>query len=126
MREARLEKIVYLDRDAVRAHFRSPDFPHEWRDYGVTAPTETIERLRHATIAITNKTFLREPELSQLSQLRLIVVSATGVDRIDLDYCRRHKITVCNVPNYAERSVPEHVLMMMLALRRNLIAYRRR
>lgn len=119
-----MERIVYVDRDAVRADFRRPNFPHEWRDYPSTKPGEVVERLRDATVAITNKTSLREAELVQLPHLRLIAVSATGVDRIDLDFCRRRGITVCNVPRYAESSVPEHALMLMLALRRNLIAYR--
>ena len=78
-----------------------------------------------ATIAICNKLPLREPELSRLPELKLIAVAATGVDNIDLDYCRSHNIAVCNTRNYAAHSLPEHVLLLMLALRRNLIAYAR-
>jgi glycerate dehydrogenase len=53
----------------------------------------------------------------------LIAVAATGVDNIDLDYCRQHGIAVCNAQHYAGNSLPEHVLMLMLTLRRNLRAY---
>jgi glycerate dehydrogenase len=54
----------------------------------------------------------------------LIAIAATGSDNIDLEYCRTHGIAVSNTRGYAINSVPEHVLMMILALRRNLLAYR--
>jgi glycerate dehydrogenase len=46
------------------------------------------------------------------------------MDNVDTDYCRRRGIPVANVRGYAERTVPEHVFMLVLALRRNLLAYR--
>ena len=83
-----------------------------------------MERLNGATIAICNKVQLRGDALSQLPKLQLIGVAATGVDNVDLAYCRSHNIAVCNTRGYAVNSLPEHALMLMLALRRNLIAYR--
>jgi glycerate dehydrogenase len=59
-----------------------------------------------------------------LPQLKLIAIAATGSDNIDLDYCRSHGIAVSNARGYAVNSVPEHALMVILALRRNLLAYR--
>jgi glycerate dehydrogenase len=53
----------------------------------------------------------------------LIVVAATGVDNVDLAYCKENDISVCNARGYAANSLPEHALMLMLALRRNLVAY---
>lgn len=103
--------------------FHNPRFDHEWIDYDETEPAEITERLRDATIAICNKLQLRESDLSQLPKLKLIAVAATGVDNIDMAYCKSRCISVCNTRNYARHSLPEHVLMMMLALRRNLVAY---
>lgn len=120
-----MERIVFLERDTFRANFRRPDFEHEWIDYGETKAAEVVERLRDATIAISNKLALREPELARLPKLKLIAVAATGVDNVDLDYCRRRGLAVCNTRGYAVHSVPEHALMLMLALRRNLLQYRR-
>jgi glycerate dehydrogenase len=74
-------------------------------------------------MAICNKLPLRRPDLEQLPELKLIAVAATGVDNIDLEFCRARGIAVCNTRNYARNSLPEHVLMLMLALRRNLIRY---
>ena len=118
------EIIVFLERNTFNVPFRRPAFAHEWSEFGETAPGEVVERLAPATIAICNKLPLRAETLSQLPKLKLIAVAATGVDNVDLVYCRSHNIAVCNTRGYAVNSLPEHALMLMLALRRNLIAYR--
>src|SRR5216684_4044458 len=119
-----MERIVFLERNTVQASFRRPDFDHEWIEYGESQAGQVGDRLRGATIVISNKLALREPDLARLPDLRLIAIAATGFDCVDLDYCRAHTIAVCNVRGYAANSVSEHVLMLMLALRRNLLAYR--
>ena len=116
--------IVFLERNTFNVPFRTPTFDHEWIDYGETTPEQAAERLATATIAICNKVQLRAEALSQLPKLRLIAVAATGTDNVDVAYCRSHNIAVCNTRGYAVNSLPEHALMLMLALRRNLIAYR--
>jgi glycerate dehydrogenase len=118
------ESIVFLERNTFNVEFRRPEFAHEWIEYEETDPSEVVDRLRDATIVICNKLSLREDVLSQLPGLRLIAVAATGTDNVDLDYCRTHNIAVCNTRGYAVNSLPEHALMLMLALRRNLVAYR--
>ena len=119
-----MERIVFLERNTIQADFRRPNFDHEWIEYGETLSEQVVERLRGATIVIGNKLPLREAELSQLPELKLIAIAATGSDNIDLVYCRNQGIAVSNTRGYAVNSVPEHVLMMILALRRNLLAYR--
>jgi glycerate dehydrogenase len=119
-----LEKIVFLERNTFNIPFRRPAFEHEWVEYGETDETEVVDRLQTATIAICNKVALRENTLSQLPELKLIAVAATGTDNVDLAFCRSHNIAVSNTRGYAVSSLPEHSLMLMLALRRNLIAYR--
>lgn len=118
-----MERIVFLERDTFRANFRRPGFEHEWNEYASTRPEEVTSRLREATIAICNKVRLGERELSELPRLRFIAVAATGVDNVELDYCRRAGVAVSNVRNYARHAVPEHVFALVLALRRNLINY---
>jgi glycerate dehydrogenase len=119
-----MERIVFLERNTIQAEFRRPHFDHEWIEYGESLSTQVVERLRDASIAISNKLPLREAELSQLPDLKLIAIAATGSDNIDLNYCRARGIAVSNTRGYAANSVPEHVLMLILALRRNLLAYR--
>jgi len=119
-----MEHIVFLDRDTIRVPMRSPNFPHTWKDYPRTLPEHTIARLADATIAVTNKVRLLKAELSQLPKLRFIAITATGYDNVDVAFARECGIKVANVAHYAQQSVPEHVFMLMLALRRNLLTFR--
>lgn len=119
----KMERIVFLERNTFTVDFGRPKFEHEWVEYGETAVEEIVQRLSGATIVICNKLPLRGPSLQQLPDLRLIAVAATGVDNIDLGYCKANRIAVCNTRGYAVNSLPEHALMLMLALRRNLVAY---
>jgi glycerate dehydrogenase len=117
-------KIVFLDRSTLQAQVRRPAFEHTWQEHPVSNPGELEERLRDATIAITNKVPLRADTLQRLPKLRLIAVAATGYDVIDIAHCRAHGIAVANIRNYAVHTVPEHAFALITALRRNLLAYR--
>jgi glycerate dehydrogenase len=119
-----MERIVFLERNTLTIEIRRPSFEHSWTDFDETRIDQIVTRLQDATIAIVNKLPMREAQLSLLSNLKLIAVAATGTDNIDKDFCRKRGIAVCNTRNYAGHSLPEHVLMLMLALRRNLIAYK--
>jgi glycerate dehydrogenase len=118
-----MERIVFLERNTIQANFRRPDFPHDWIEYAETSAEQVVERAHAATIIISNKLSLGEAQLKDATGLKLIAIAATGSDCVDLNYCRRRGIAVCNVRGYAANAVPEHVLMMMLVLRRNLLAY---
>ncbi len=116
--------IVFLDRSTLEANLRKPDFPHSYKEYAVTGPSETLDRLQNATIAIINKVPMREATLAKLTNLKMIAVAATGTDVVDKAYCKTHGIIVSNIRNYAFNTVPEHVFALAFALRRNLMAYR--
>ena len=119
-----MEHIVFLERDSLDAQVRRPAFAHSWEEHGKLAAGEIVPRLQRATIAIVNKTPLRAEAIGRLPALKLIAVAATGTDNIDLAACRQRGIVVSNIRNYAVHTVPEHAFALILALRRNLIAYR--
>src|ERR1043166_8658449 len=106
-----METIVFLERDTIRASLRPPTFAHRWLDYGATRPEEILESLRADVLA-------------RLPRLKLIAVAATGTDNVDLEFCRERAVAVTNVRGYARHTLPEHVLMLALALRRDLLGYR--
>jgi D-lactate dehydrogenase len=54
--------------------------------------------------------------LQQFKHLKLIATRSTGFDHIDIDYCQKRGITVCNVPVYGENTVAEHVFALLLAI----------
>jgi len=116
-------KIVFLDRETLDANVRKPNFPHEYTEHAQTGPDQIVERLKGATICITNKVPLREATLKQLPDLKLIAVAATGTDVIDKAYTSANGIVVSNIRNYAFNTLPEHVFALLFALRRNLINY---
>jgi glycerate dehydrogenase len=116
--------VVFLDRSTLSANVRRPAFEHAWDDHSTTSAAEIIDHLADATIAITNKVPLRAETLSKLPKLKMISVAATGYDVVDIAYCKAHGIAVANIRNYAVHTVPEHAFALILALRRNLLAYR--
>tara|TARA_Y100000310_G_scaffold345828_1_gene470721 strand:+ start:11593 stop:12594 length:1002 start_codon:yes stop_codon:yes gene_type:complete len=58
--------------------------------------------------------------LDQLPKLKLITTLSTGFDHIDIQECKKRKITVANVPTYGENTVAEHTFALLLALSRKI------
>ena len=117
-------RVVFLDRASLKATVRKPRHATDYVEYQKTAVEEIVPRLAEAEVAIVNKVPMRAPTLEKLPKLKLIAVAATGYDVVDVAYCKAHGIAVANIRNYAVHTVPEHAFMMILALRRSLLAYR--
>jgi glycerate dehydrogenase len=118
------QRVVFLDRASLKAKVRKPSCATEYVEYAKTSVEEIVPRLKNATVAIINKVPMRAETLQRLPQLKMIAVAATGYDVVDVGYCKEHGIAVANIRNYAIHTVPEHAFALILALRRNLLAYR--
>ena len=88
-----------------------------------TTPQNVIERLQGAQVAISNKIPLNAETLAACPQLKLILVSATGTNNVDLEAARAHGITVSNCQGYGTPSVAQHTLGLLLALATRLVDY---
>jgi len=119
-----MHRVVFLDRASLKAKVRKPSCASEYTEYEKTAVGEIVPRLQGAGVAIINKVPMRADTLKQLPELKLIAVAATGYDVVDVAYCKGHGIAVANIRNYAVHTVPEHAFALILALRRNILAYR--
>ena len=119
-----MQRIVYLERESIIADVRRPAFPHDWVEYPMTLPAQVVERLQGASIAIINKVPLPAAAVDALPELKMVAVAATGTNIVDLDACRKRGIVVSNIRGYADHTVPEHALALLLALSRNLVAWR--
>lgn len=119
-----LPGVVALELASLRARWPRPDVPHRWCEHAHTAQDQVVPRLAGATVALINKVRIGADELARLPALRMVSISATGTDNVDLDACRARGVAVCNVRGYATDAVPEHALMLMLALARQLPGYR--
>ncbi|MBO9647564.1 MAG: D-2-hydroxyacid dehydrogenase [Variovorax sp.] len=121
-----MERIVFLDRATIapQIRLRRPNFEHQYEEHAFTAPEQVAERLAGASIAITNKVPITAATLERLPALRLVAVAATGTDCVDKAACQARGVAVVNIRSYAVNTVPEHAFALILALRRNLVAYR--
>lgn len=84
--------------------------------YERTSPDQVITRAREAEVLIVNKIRLGSSELEQLPRLKLIVISATGMDNVDLKVARERGISVKNVAGYSTHSVAQHTFALILEL----------
>lgn len=118
-------KIVFLDSTAVPPHLPipRPDFAHEWIEYEYTAPEQTVERMKDADIAVTSKVIFSREVMRQLPKLKLIAVTATGTNNIDLIAAKELGIAVKNVTGYSSVTVPEHVIGFIFAFKHSLMGW---
>lgn len=119
--------IVFLDRQTLAStvELKPLDSAHQWKDYDHTTTNQIVERAIDAEIIISNKLPLDAATIAQLPKLKLIAIPATGYNHIDLAACKKQNIVVCNIPDYASTTVPEHVLALIFALQRQLMPYHR-
>ncbi|EGV28213.1 Glycerate dehydrogenase [Thiorhodococcus drewsii AZ1] len=96
-----------------------------WQRHAYTEPVDTLERLSHAQIAVTNKVALDRQTLTAANELRLVCVAATGTNNVDLEAARELGIAVANVARYATPAVVQHVFALILALTTRLPEYQR-
>ncbi|WP_271103967.1 2-hydroxyacid dehydrogenase [Pseudomonas tohonis] len=89
-----------------------------------TGHRDVVERLRGAQVAISNKVTIDAAAIAELPDLKLILVSATGTNNIDLAAARARGITVCNCQGYGTPSVAQHTLMLLLNLATRFVDYR--
>jgi D-3-phosphoglycerate dehydrogenase len=78
-------------------------------------------RMRDADVAVISNIKLTADVLSQCTRLKYLSVAFTGLDHIDLGYCKAHNITVQNAAGYSTTAVSELAVGMMLDLLRNIV-----
>lgn len=93
--------------------------------HAVTAPDEILERVQNADVIITNKVRVNAELIRQLPRLKLILISATGTNNVDLSAAREHNIVVCNCQGYGTPAVAQHTLLLMLSLATSFLKYDR-
>ncbi|OOF42100.1 glycerate dehydrogenase [Rodentibacter trehalosifermentans] len=120
-------QIVFLDSTAIPKHIPipRPNFEHKWIEYPHTSASQTIERAKDADIVITSKVIFDRKTLEQLPKLKLIALTATGTNNIDLVAAKELGVEVKNVTGYSSVTVPEHVLGLIFSLKHSLAGWLR-
>jgi glycerate dehydrogenase len=90
-----------------------------------TAPDLIAQRLNGAQVAITNKVAIDAHTFASCPALKLVLVTATGTNNVDLVSAREHGVTVCNCQGYGTPSVAQHTLLLLLALATRLPDYQK-
>lgn len=96
---------------------------HEFISYDHRAVNdeEYYQRAKDADILMIANGVLSTNVLSRLSNLKMIDVAFTGVDHLDMNYCRQNNITVCNASGYSNTSVSELVIGQIISLYRFIL-----
>lgn len=111
-----------LDRDDLQASSLHA-VVDEYVAHDHCEPQQVLERIRDAGVVISNKVVLNREVMQQCPSLRLICVSATGTNNIDLEAAQELGIAVTNVRAYGTPSVVQHVFALMIALSNRLLDY---
>ena len=120
-------QAVFLDRGTFSQDLDLPA-PAGITDYVTYEDTEhsdeiIIERCIDADIIIANKVKISAAAIANLPKLKLIQLTATGMNNVDQDACKTHSVILLNVAGYAVKSVPEHTFMLMLNAMRAGVYY---
>ncbi|MCZ6105007.1 D-2-hydroxyacid dehydrogenase [Campylobacter ureolyticus] len=97
----------------------------EFKSYDNTSnldPNLVIERLKDADIVVVNKVLITK-EIMQKTNLKLICISATGMNNVDLKAAKELKIEVKNVAGYSTNSVIQQTFASLFTLLNNTIFY---
>lgn len=119
-------KIVFLDASSLGENNLKDKLQQlgTYTEYQTTSPDETLSRCKEANIVLTNKVILDKEILNALKDtLKLVCITATGMNNVDLQTAKNLGIEVKNVAGYSTKSVAQHTLMMALALSAKLPFY---
>ena len=118
-------KIVFLDAATIGDDLTYESFAElgEVVVYPTTNEEEFVAHVNGADVVVINKLKLNATNLPKAKNLKLICLAATGFDNVDLDYCRKAGIGVCNVVGYSTQSVAQLTLSMALSLYTHLDEY---
>lgn len=88
-----------------------------------TAQAELPARVAGCEVVLANKSVIDAATIAANPQLRLVALTATGVDNVDVAAARAAGVAVCNLRDYCTDSVAQHVFAMLLALTHRVADY---
>ena len=110
-------KIVLTDAQTVVDSLVSADILKQFgevKEYGLLQYEQVADAVADADIIVCNKTLLNEYSLRFAKNLKYIGLFATGYNNIDIDYCNKMNITVCNAGSYSTNAVAQHTFALIL------------
>ncbi len=120
-----MRKIVMLERDNIGGDVDLSYFEQlgDLTIYGATPYEQVVERIGDAEVLVINKIPMNEATLKDAKNVKLICVTATGTDNVDMAYCESRGIVVKNVKSYSTESVVQHTFAMYFYISEKLRFY---
>ena len=110
-------KIVFLDAATMGdVSFEPIARLGEFTTYSSSTPEEARERVKDVDVIIINKILVDKQLIDSAENLKLICISATGTNNIDVEYAASKDIPVRNVAGYSTNSVAQSTFMHILSL----------
>lgn len=118
-------KIAFLDEKTIGDDIDLSGFDAlgEVVKYDFSSPADVPERVRDVDVVITNKVPINASTIGTASHLKLVCVTATGTNNLDMDYLEKHNIAWRNVAGYSTESVAQHTFAMLFYLLEKLRYY---
>lgn len=123
-----MKHILFFDTDNLLKDFlQNKNIPNYQfiffdKDINSVSNAEISPYLDTPIISVfTHSNVISTSQLDKFKNLKLITTRSTGFNHIDLEYCKKRGIIVCNVPKYGETTVAEFAFGLLLALARKII-----
>lgn len=117
-----MEKIVILDADTIGSKDELECF-NELGDvtvFGATLPENRLQNIADATIIVTNKVLIDRSVMEACPSIKLVAVTATGINNVDLACAKEKNVAVKNVAGYSTESVAQHTFASLFYLMSNM------
>lgn len=95
----------------------------EFVTYTTSTKEQMSERCQGADVIIVNKLPVNEQTIGSIDTLKIVLITATGFDNLDLPYLKSRGIKVCNVKGYSTDSVAQHTFALLFYVYEKLRAY---
>ncbi|MBQ3437552.1 MAG: 3-phosphoglycerate dehydrogenase [Fusobacterium sp.] len=109
-------KILFLDRNAVGPYEIKDIFSKygEYTELNLTNDDDIASYLKDYDVVILNRIKLGRKEFEKAVNLKLVLLTGTGYNHIDLEAAKEYGVTVANVENYSTNSVSQLTMTLLL------------
>ena len=106
--------------EALRAEFETKNCVFEYYMDRNENPDTIAQRIGDADIVVISNIRLSAETMAKCPNIKMLSVAFTGLDHIDLDYCRAKNIEVFNASGYSTVAVSELAIGLMLDVYRKI------
>jgi len=118
-------KIVILEAESLGEDMVFTPF-HKFGEvviYPRSTAAEVPERIQDADVIIANKVPICEETIREAKNLKLVCVTATGINNLDGDYLKKRGIAAYNVAGYSTEAVAQHTFALLFYVLEKLNYY---